>query len=338
MRSSLLVHVCLPVWLVTSAAQEFVPLSSYSDYPLLQQCQRACLDDATSSSQYNNETTAQDHCGDLINQLKDVAANGDSKTFTEASVASVDVTGTIAGVSGPAATGDGGPGVTASTTNAPQTGTPSAGPATPSTLQDARKASGLTSGAKAGIGVGVGVGISLIIGAIAAWWFLSRRKKSRAAGRPYGLVMTSEKGRVESGSYSSPAMEPQEMHPMVPAAPFLPAVATRDLPRHEETYTYKSTPTTATSRQLPYSDDPAYVSTRHSPQPEHYSSPQERHAASRDVSRGGTPPALDTQARSATAHLRVTPPDDEPPSPVSPISPVGSRSASLRHDVEHDGL
>ncbi|KAK0849540.1 hypothetical protein LTR03_005177 [Friedmanniomyces endolithicus] len=388
MPSYILVGISLPLWLVLVAAQNFIPLSNYSDYGSLQPCQKVCLNDGVA---YNDPKTAQASCGNLINQLNGVdgcvvnspesqcsanataaygaksiiaayctseialegvniqsttvlpptsSSSGDSQTSSDATVTSAGAASTIAGVSGAAATGDGGPGVTASTTNAPQTGTPSAGPVAPTaTLHDAGTAAGLTSGAKAGIGVGVALGILLIIGAIAAWWFLGKRKKSRVAGGPYGPVLTNEKGQPESGSYSSPHMDMQDMHSMAPAAPFLPAVATHDLPRHEDAY--EPTPTTAQARQVPYTDDPApgpaYASTRSSPQREHYILPLERPATSRDVSRGGTPPSLDMQARPATAHPRVNPPEDEPPSPVSPISPAGSRPGSLRHDLErHD--
>ncbi|KAK0252752.1 hypothetical protein LTR01_000238 [Friedmanniomyces endolithicus] len=388
MPSSILVGISLPLWLSVVAAQNFIPLSNYTDYGSLQQCQMVCLNGGAA---YDDPKTAQASCGNLINQLNGVdgcvvnslasqcsanataaygaksilaayctteialegvnipsttvlpptsSSSGDSQTSSEASGTSIGAATTVAGVSGAAATGDGGPGVTASTTNAPQTGTPSAGPVAPTaTLHDAGTAVGLTSGAKAGIGVGVALAILLVIGAIAAWWFLSKRKKSRVAGGPYGPVMTNEKGQPESGSYSGPHMDMQDMHSMAPAAPFLPIVATHDLPRHEDAY--EPTPTSIRPGQVPYSDDPApgpaYLSTRSSPQREHYILPLERPATSRDVSRGGTPPSLNMQTRPATAHPRVSRPDDEPPSPVSPISPAGSRPGSLRHDLErHD--
>ncbi|KAK5680172.1 hypothetical protein LTS10_007099 [Elasticomyces elasticus] len=376
MLSSFRVSVCLAILLSLAAAQNFIALANWKDYGALQNCQQMCLDNGTSSGLYDTVESAKSKCGDLINQLDvvdscvtddslgsgcrgnssaafgaqsilasycttQIGLNGDfvpATTIAEtASAIATDSTAsqTPAGVSGAVATGDGGPGVTATTTDGNPTGTPSVASAgATSTVEPVSKSvTGLTSGAKAGIGVGIGLGIPIIIGAIAAWWLLNKRKKTRAAGGPYDPVLASEKRHSESGSYSSPQMAPREMHPMPPAAPFLPAAGTRDIPQHEESYT--PTPVTMKSRHLPYSDEPGlgpgYGSTR--------SSIRDRPNTSRDVSRGATPPLLDTQARPQTAHPRLAPPDDEPPSPVSPISPVDSRPASLlrRHSEErHD--
>ncbi|KAK3638689.1 hypothetical protein LTR56_006696 [Elasticomyces elasticus] len=367
------VSVFLAVFESLAAAQDFTPLSNYNDYGALQNCQQMCLDNGTSSGKYGTVDTAKSNCGDLITQLDEVnscvddslgqGCQGNSSAAIGAqSILAVYCTSeiglkfgetipatTISGPtsataadstavqspSGAVATGDGGPGVTPTTTDGNPTGTPSVASAgATSTVEPVSKSvTGLTSGAKAGIGVGIGLGIPIIIGAIAAWWLLNKRKKTRAAGGPYDPVLASEKRHSESGSYSSPQMAPREMHPMPPAAPFLPAAGAREIPQHEESYT--PTPVTMKSRHLPYSDEPGlgpgYGSTR--------SSIRDRPSTSRDVSRGATPPLLDTQARPQTAHPRLAPPDDEPPSPVSPISPVDSRPASLlrRHsDERHD--
>ena len=271
-----------------------------------------------------------------------IAANAAITTPTGLASSTTDVASSVDGPSATPVTGDGSPGVTSATSDTAPAITSSADPASSTLATTQRSKTGLTSSAKAGIGVGVGLGIPLIIGAIAAWWFLSRRKKTRAAGGPYASVMTSEKGRTESGSYSNPRMEPQEMQPIGYTAPFLPGVAMRDAAHHEDSY--EPTPVSAVPKDLPYSDSPvsgtAYEGTRSSSlQEEHHQPAQTRPATSRDVSRGGTPPPpLDTQARPATAHARLAPPEDEPPSPISPVSPVspaGSRPASLRdhHDL-----
>ncbi|KAK4893521.1 hypothetical protein LTR27_008204 [Elasticomyces elasticus] len=378
MLSPFRVSVCLAIFLSLAAAQDFTALANYADYASLQKCQQMCLDNGTANGRYDSVDSAKSNCSDLINQLntidscvtanvyapgcqgnataaigaqsilavyctKEIAlrfnGNVPATTIAVAASATADSTTsgvqTPAGVSGAAATLDGGSGVTATTTDGNPTGTPSVASAnaTTTTESDRKPAAGLTSGAKAGIGVGVGLGIPIIIGAIATWWLLNKRKKTRAAGGPYDPVLASEKRHSESGSYSSPQMVPREMHPMPPAAPFLPAAGTREIPQHEESYT--PTPVTMKSRHLPYSDEPGlgpgYGSTR--------SSIRDRPNTSRDVSRGATPPLLDTQARPQTAHPRLAPPDDEPPSPVSPISLVDSRPASLlrRHsDERHD--
>ncbi|KAK4966549.1 hypothetical protein LTR42_010859 [Elasticomyces elasticus] len=369
------VFVWLPVILSQAVAQDFIALSNWNDYGALQNCQQMCLDNGTKSGMYDTLDSAKSKCGDLITQLDavescvtddslGVGCRGNSSAAvgaqsilaayctsqvalklntviptttilgpTDAATTGSTVVSTLAGVSGAVATGDGGSGVTTSATN--PTGTPSAASSNATTTpeSDRKPAAGLTSGAKAGIGVGVGLGIPIIIGAIVAWWLMNKRKKTRAAGGPYDPVLASEKRHSESGSYSSPHMAPREMHPMPPAAPFLPAAGTREIPHNEESYA--PTPVTMKSRHLPYSDEPGlgpgYGST--------CSSIHDRPATSRDVSRGATPPLLDTQARPQTAHPRLAPPDDEPPSPVSPISPVDSRPASLlrRHsDERHD--
>ncbi|KAK5697852.1 hypothetical protein LTR97_006810 [Elasticomyces elasticus] len=368
------VSVFLAIFESLAAAQDFKALSNYNDYASLQNCQQMCLDNGTSSGKYDTIESAKSNCGDLITQLDAVnscvdaslgqSCRGNSSaaigaqsilaaycttqialkyggvpttTITGAASATAAATDSTAvqSPSGAVATGDGGPGVTASTTDSNPTGTPSAASANATTTTESNRkpAAGLTSGAKAGIGVGVGLGIPIIIGAIAAWWLMNKRKKTRAAGGPYDPVLASEKRHSESGSYSSPQMAPREMHPMPPAAPFLPAAGTREIPHNEESYA--PTPVTMKSRHLPYSDEPGlgpgYGSTR--------SSIRDRPATSRDVSRGATPPLLDTQARPQTAHPRLAHPDDEPPSPVSPISPADSRPASLlrRHsDERHD--
>ncbi|KAK5723103.1 hypothetical protein LTR17_013973 [Elasticomyces elasticus] len=375
MLFSFRVFVCLTILLYQALAQDFIALSNWNDYGELQNCQQMCLDNGTARGSYDTVDSAKSNCGDLINQLgvvnscvADVSLGSGCRGNSSAVLGAQSIlaaycttqialkyggvpTTTISGAasataaaadstavqspSGAVATGDGGPGVTASTSDSNPTGTPSAASAGATTTNDTTRkaATGLTSGAKAGIGVGIGLGIPIIIGAIAAWWLLNKRKKTRAAGGPYDPVLASEKRHSESGSYSSPQMAPREMHPMPPAAPFLPAAGTREIPQHEESYA--PTPVTMKSRHLPYSDEPGlgpgYGSTR--------SSIRDRPNTSRDVSRGATPPLLDTQARPQTAHPRLAPPDDEPPSPVSPISPVDSRPASLlrRHsDERHD--
>ncbi|KAK3114911.1 hypothetical protein LTR53_006285 [Teratosphaeriaceae sp. CCFEE 6253] len=268
-------------------------------------------------------------------------------TSSDATLAAATATDAVDGVTTPTNLGSGGSGVpsasiTASPSVTPSTGSPSTATTSTVMLHQVSK-QGLSSGEKAGIGVGIGLGLPIIIGAIAAWWFMNKRKKSRAAGGPYGPVLTSEKRRPESGSYSSPPMEAQEMHPMSNAVPFLPAAARhhQDTTHHEDQW--EPTPTTAVSRDLPYSDARTPIATHHDnhgpPQQDRYNSLISRPATSRDVSRGGTPPPpLNMQARPATAHARLAPPDDEPPSPispVSPVSPVGSRPPSFRHSMEH---
>lgn len=219
---------------------------------------------------------------------------------------------------------------------------PTAGSTIPAQSSD-RKSGGLSTGAKAGVGVGIGLGIPIIVGAVAAWYFLSKRRKSRASMGPYETVMTNEKGRTDSGSYGSPHMAPHEMQPMSSGAPFLPAIATHDLSQDDRQY--EATPATTASHEPQYRDEPALAAATEkpysSPQQDPYYAAQERPATSRDVSRGGTPPPLETQTRPATAPHHLAPVDDEPPSPVSPVSPIspaGSRSASLRHSVERNDL
>ncbi len=69
MPSYILVGISLPLWLVLVAAQNFIPLSNYSDYGSLQPCQKVCLNDGVA---YNDPKTAQASCGNLINQLNGV--------------------------------------------------------------------------------------------------------------------------------------------------------------------------------------------------------------------------------------------------------------------------
>ncbi|KAK4547570.1 hypothetical protein LTR36_000527 [Oleoguttula mirabilis] len=191
--------------------------------------------------------------------------------------------------------------------------------------------SGFTSHEKVGVGLGVGLGLPILFGIIAALFLFTRRRKSRSAG-PYGPVMTSEKGVNESGSYSSPHVQPHEMQHLGSAAPFLPAIITHDFSAKEPTY--QQTPQTGHSFEQqahPYEQQAQTL------QPDPYAR-SGRAATSRNVSGASTPP-LDTQARPANAPRHRELVEDEPPSPVSPVSQIstaGSRPASLRHRADHD--
>jgi len=209
------------------------------------------------------------------------------------------------------------------------TALPGAPSSTAPLSQKGKTGTGLSSGAKAGIGVGVTLGVLLLIGITAAV-LLMRRRKSRNTG-PYGPVMTSEKGINESTSYSSAHAEPHEMQNMGSNAPFLPAIATRDMAASKEPH-YEHTPATAGSQEQ------QQTPTQYEP----YSAAGARPQTSRDVSRASTPP-LTINTRPATAPHHLAPVEDEPPSPVSPVSAISpisgahSRPGSLRHSLGQSG-
>lgn len=60
-------------------AQEFVPLSNYSDYGLLQDCQQLCLETAPVSGQHDTIADSKDSCGSLILELDRLSTCVDSR-------------------------------------------------------------------------------------------------------------------------------------------------------------------------------------------------------------------------------------------------------------------
>jgi hypothetical protein len=137
-------------------------------------------------------------------------------------------------------------------------------------------------------------------------------------------------------------------------APFLPAAEAGALhspeepadhghARHESEYT---TPPQTASQDLAVQQRPTSQYQPFEPQNNYMDPPAgmtARPMTSANISRNGTPPAIDTSARPATAPGKrgMDIEDDEPPSPVSPVSavsPIGSRptSADFGHRDHHD--
>nr|POF16591.1 hypothetical protein CFP56_24109 [Quercus suber] len=210
---------------------------------------------------------------------------------------------------------------------------PSASP-----LASASSSKGLSQKEQIGIGVGVGIGVPLIIGLLAALYFISRRRQNKASDRtnPYGPVYASDKAAIEDGNDHS---EPQESHPMNSSAtPFLPVPVSGGLQHHDEHEhdqdhdfepRHESMVDPAQSHTIPFRND-----TRVQSQP-----PDPLTVPTTPSHIRTSEPTLAQQAReSYRAHTPIEDAGDEPPSPVSPVSPVsemGSRPASL-HSQHHN--
>ncbi|KYG46429.1 hypothetical protein M433DRAFT_133859 [Acidomyces richmondensis BFW] len=199
---------------------------------------------------------------------------------------------------------------------------------------------GLTSDEKLGIGIGVGVGVPIILGIIAALYFLSKRRPSRQSDGPYGPVMRNDKGADERASYSSPRMLPQEMQNLSPAAPFLPTPAQTDaMAYHGKDSEYHEAElamlSTLAARDVPVClqqhTEGLYYNNTSAARPMTSREMYNLTSANIDMVRPATAPG--SRCLSKIAH-------DEPPSPVSPVSPIssaGSRPPSLmQNDYQHD--
>lgn len=151
--------------------------------------------------------------------------------------------------------------------------------------------------------------------------------------------MTSEKGADERASYSSPQMQPHEMHNMGSAAPFLPA-ATGAMAyggKGSEDHEAELAPSPPSAvRDVPVSSqqqsEGLYYCNTSAARP--MTSREAYHSASPTIDTARPATAPGNRGLSAVTH-------DEPPSPVSPVSPIsstGSRPPSLMHNDGHHDL
>lgn len=174
---------------------------------------------------------------------------------------------------------------------------------------------GMTSSEKIGIGVGVGVGGALIIGAVALFFILRRRK----ANNRYG-------------SANSSAAQLRDQPAMSSAAPALAGVSAIG---HSSKHSLPQTPSQHSLADVPA---PAPVAAPPAPTIQ----PPSQHSLARAPSQLSVAPSLPEQES-----LMAPPPpyedrpspleeDPEPVSPISPISEMGSRPPSPIN--EHDRL
>nr|POE78636.1 hypothetical protein CFP56_62887 [Quercus suber] len=208
----------------------------------------------------------------------------------------------------------------------------------------AKNSNGLSQKEQIGIGVGVGVGVPLIVGLVAALYFISRRRSNKASDRAnaYGPVYASDKGAMEDGGDHS---GPPDSHPMNSSAtPFLPVPVAGGLQHHDEhehdtdherDHDFERTHEPLVDSE-PSRSGPLENESRVQPHP-----PVPLIIPPTQPQSQTTAPAPPSAPETRESDHAQPPIDDEAPSPVSPMSPVsemGSRPASLHSYQRHRDL